>query len=336
MKRRPVNAFSLSFLDCMCCGFGAIILVFIVIIHRVSETTASVTENLRTEALQQELRVNVLSSAVDDATATLRELDTELASLDAQLARLSASVKAATPEKKPKPAPAPTPAPEKEPRHPLTMGRPHEAQLLGLRMDDRRSLILVDASASMLDQTIVGIVSRRHRSAAEKRRAPKWRQTLSAVEWLVEHLPIGGQFQVYAFDEQARPVLEGTRGKWLDAVDSGAVKRVLAALRQIVPGGGTSLHAAVRAVASMNPRPDAVYLLTDGLPTQGQSPSSRTTVTGRQRLEYFRRAVRELPRGVTVNVILYPMEGDPGAPAAYWDLTLATRGAFVSPSEDWP
>ena len=31
MARRPVNAFSLSFLDCMCCGFGAVILFFMII-----------------------------------------------------------------------------------------------------------------------------------------------------------------------------------------------------------------------------------------------------------------------------------------------------------------
>jgi hypothetical protein len=335
MRRRAINAFSLSFLDCICCGFGAIILVFIVIIHRVSETTASVTEDLRADALRQELRVNVLSSAVDDATATLRELDTELASLEAQLARLSTSVKAATAEQKPKPPPTPR-AEKTPPQRTLTMGRPHEAQLLGLRMDDRRSLVLVDASASMLDKTIVGIVRRRHRSAAEKRAAPKWRQALSTAEWIVEHLPIGGQFQIYTFGVTSRPVLEDTAGRWLDAVDSATVKRALGALRDVVPEGGTSLHAAVRAMATMSPRPDAVYVLTDGLPTQGGSPSSRNTVTGKQRVEHFRSALRELPRGIIMNVILYPLEGDPGAATAYWDLTVATGGSFVSPAEDWP
>ena len=29
IKRRPIEVFSLSFLDCLCCGFGAILLIFI-------------------------------------------------------------------------------------------------------------------------------------------------------------------------------------------------------------------------------------------------------------------------------------------------------------------
>ena len=29
LKRRETEVFSLSFLDCICCGFGAIILIFV-------------------------------------------------------------------------------------------------------------------------------------------------------------------------------------------------------------------------------------------------------------------------------------------------------------------
>ena len=31
MKRRTVNVFSLSFIDCICCGLGAIILLFVIV-----------------------------------------------------------------------------------------------------------------------------------------------------------------------------------------------------------------------------------------------------------------------------------------------------------------
>jgi hypothetical protein len=43
-----------------------------------------------------------------------------------------------------------------------------------------------------------------------------------------------------------------------------------------------------------------------------------------------------LVKGVPINVILLPMEGDPMAAAAYWRLAQITRGSFLSPSEDWP
>ena len=33
---------------------------------------------------------------------------------------------------------------------------------------------------------------------------------------------------------------------------------------------------------------------------------------------------------------MFPMEGDPLAPAAYWSLAQNTGGVYMSPSEDWP
>jgi len=37
-----------------------------------------------------------------------------------------------------------------------------------------------------------------------------------------------------------------------------------------------------------------------------------------------------------VNIILYPMEGDPLAADAYWRLAKKTKGAFFCPSRNWP
>jgi hypothetical protein len=86
----------------------------------------------------------------------------------------------------------------------------------------------------------------------------------------------------------------------------------------------------------MKPQPDNVYLLVDGLPTLGSGPARRRTVTGDERLRYFQSAVRGFPRGIPINVILYPFEGDPGAASAFWALSIYTKGSFMSPSEHWP
>ena len=59
-------------------------------------------------------------------------------------------------------------------------------------------------------------------------------------------------------------------------------------------------------------------------------------VTGRERLEHFQRAMREVPGGVPINVLLYPLEGDPYSAPAYWTLSLQTGGSLMAPSEDWP
>jgi hypothetical protein len=53
-------------------------------------------------------------------------------------------------------------------------------------------------------------------------------------------------------------------------------------------------------------------------------------------LKLFADAVRQLPKQVPINLILFPMEGDPMASAAYWNLARISGGAFISPSRDWP
>ena len=48
------------------------------------------------------------------------------------------------------------------------------------------------------------------------------------------------------------------------------------------------------------------------------------------------KAVRKLPRGVPVNILLYPLEGDYEAPILYWILAYRSGGSFISVSKDWP
>ena len=67
-----------------------------------------------------------------------------------------------------------------------------------------------------------------------------------------------------------------------------------------------------------------------------QGDVTATTVSGRQRMEYFAQALKKLPVNVPVNTVLVPMEGDPMAASAFWQLAQLTRGSFLSPTEDWP
>ena len=59
-------------------------------------------------------------------------------------------------------------------------------------------------------------------------------------------------------------------------------------------------------------------------------------VSGKKRLGYFNDAVDDLPSGIPVNIILYPMEGDPVAAVSFWKLAKNSRGSFFCPSKDWP
>jgi len=192
------------------------------------------------------------------------------------------------------------------------------------------------ALARLLAERIVDIVRLRNLPAAEQRAAAKWRRALATLDWIATQIPPGARFQIYAFNERAEPVVRDSAGRWLDAGDPAALNGAVDATKQIAPQGGTSLYHAFKVIGEMKPRPDNVFLVTDGLPTIDRERGERYTVSGEQRLRMFNAALESLQRGIPVNVILLPMEGDPMAASAFWRLAQASRGSLISPAEDWP
>ena len=168
--------------------------------------------------------------------------------------------------------------------------------------------------------------------------APKWRRALVMVEWVTAQLPANSQFQVYGFNTKSRALIGDSHGKWLDSNDPRAINNVLSAARNVVPGDGTSLVNAFITLRTINPQPDQIILITDGLPTQGDKPPLvRTLVTAEQREDLMQDAVKSLPPSPPpFNIVLLPMEGDPSAPIFFWRLARSTNGGFLSPARDWP
>ncbi len=363
MARRRVNLFSLAFLDAMTCGLGAVILLYMVINASVGLRTDRLAHNLEAEVDQLEIEVleghknlvelrnsrrlldqrsvtarglsrrlievleeiRVELATFEDTTLAQKEhlnrLKTDLKSLDEQAKRLAASV----PEEE-------TPGD----RIRTFVGDGDRQYLTGLKVGGKRIFILVDSSASMLDETIVNIILRRNLPDSRKIRAEKWQQAVATVDWLTTQLPRQAEFQIYTFDDESAPLVAGTRGQWLDGGDRKVLEKAIASLRSTVPDGGTSLYHGFAALADMRPKPDNVILLIDSLPTRGAAAPKKRTVSGKDRIKHFNRAIGELPRGVPVNVILYPMEGDPLAASTYWKLAIATEGSFMTPARDWP
>ena len=217
------------------------------------------------------------------------------------------------------------------------VGDGNRQYLTGMKMGGKRVLILVDASASMLGRTIVNAIRFRNYPEAQKLRAPKWRQTVRTVDWLTTQIEPGTRFQIYTFNTQAGSVVAETDGRWLEVTDGSELGRAMAALQKVVPRDGTSLYRAFEAAAQLDPPPDNIYLLTDGLPTQGKTPPSGVQkVKPGRRADYFSRAARVLPKQAPVNVLLFPMDGDPDAAGLFWELAASTRGSFLTPARDWP
>jgi len=208
--------------------------------------------------------------------------------------------------------------------------------LTGLRMSGDHVVILIDASGSMLARNIVDIFRLRNMDNDSKLTAKKWSQAVNTVDWLTAQLEPGTSIQIIAFNDSAWSVADEDISSWLVVGDGRGLNQAVENLRNTIPSGGTSLHVAFDSLRGLNPKPDNVYLLVDGLPTLGEVPPRNLGVTGRERLGYFSRAVRQIPLNTPINVILYPMEGDPQAAPAYWLLALNTGGSLIAPSEDWP
>ena len=107
-------------------------------------------------------------------------------------------------------------------------------------------------------------------------------------------------------------------------------------MQRTAPENGTNMQAAFAAARELEPRPDNIILLADGLPTMDEAVARRATVSGRERIRLFTDAKRELPGGVPVNILLYPLEGDYEAAILYWSLAFDTGGSMISVSRDWP
>ena len=209
--------------------------------------------------------------------------------------------------------------------------------ITGLRLDGQRILVLLDVSASMLDKTIVNVIRRKNMADDRKRNSEKWQQAVRTVDWLSARFPPASHYQIYTFNTDVHAALPETQGQWLNVSDLAQLNKAVDAVGNIIPYGGTSLEKAIMAARQLQPLPDDIVLITDGLPTQGRKPPLLgTKVSGRERQKLFNDAAELLPRSTPVNVILLPMEGDPAAAFSYWGLAIASRGSFMSPAQDWP
>ncbi|MCK4509320.1 MAG: VWA domain-containing protein, partial [Desulfuromonadales bacterium] len=288
------------------------------------------TEVVRTEGLSEQVIANIEQTKLELATMSgksqaarkhINALQSDLLSLDKENQRIGAQQQTEL---------------AKGTQTREFIGQGDRQYLTGLRLGGKRVLLLVDASASMLDETIVNVIVRRNLDDRTKRAAPKWKRAIRTVEWLTANLPADSSLQIYTFNSKANPVVADLKGNWVATSDYKNINRMIAALKQTVPKGGTSLYNVFTAAARMKPRPDNILLLTDGLPTQGKNKSSKNTISGDERLKLFLHATSALPRSVPVNTILFPMEGDPMAAVSFWQLAIKTGGSFLTPTRDWP
>ena len=355
-KIRATSSFSLSFLDIMSCGLGAAVLIFLLLRYTIDGTSPIIEKQLLSEIslLEEEIKIgekdlvrirNTISEFSDESVTAqglarkIEEDINELKSLLEQIAPDASQDIEGLRDKLTK-LESQKKALEKtdvggNKAYEFT-GEGQRQYLTGLRLGGENVLILLDSSASMLDESIVNIIRRRNMNDEVKRIAPKWQRARAITQWIIANLPLNSDYQLLTFNTEVKAAVGDQINEWHEVSDRIALEQSVQGIEKVIPANGTNMAKAFAAAMAMQPRPDNIFLITDGLPTQGAKPSSNNTVTGNERLRLFDQAIDLILPGIPVNTLLLPLEGDTYAASAFWRLAIISRGAFVTPARDWP
>ncbi len=364
-SRRNISTFSLSFLDIMFCGFGAVVLLVLLISSHSRSSREQTLAGLRSELSEQELEFRLTAEQVQRLRGERGAVEQRLEQLNSEIEATAAELEQArqaggagtgrqderqrivqlqqelkTLEQQNRELARQAEAAALEARQGRQVrafvGKGNRQYLTGLKLDGKRVLILVDSSASMLDRKIVDIVRRKVLDEEQRRRAPKWQKALATAEWLVANLAPQSSIQLAHFSTEVS-MLGGAAGQgWIQLTDFDKIEALLTELKQVAPLGGTNLENPFLKARTLTPQPDNIVLITDGLPTQSKQARRSATIDGAARVKLYERAIKNLPAQVPVNTILFPIEGDPLAAALYWKLAVDSGGSFFTPTRDWP
>jgi hypothetical protein len=173
----------------------------------------------------------------------------------------------------------------------------------------------------------------------------KWADVRATVARLMRSLPSLEKFQVIVFAEKAE-FLFNDSGAWIDYDARTSPDRVLKALATVKPDGGTNMYAALQAAFRLRAQGlDTIYLLSDGLPNQGEglNPLVSGMLKEVERSDMLARHIRKmlktdwnrpLPKQerVRINTIGFFYES-PDVGAFLWALARENDGSFVGMSK---
>ena len=374
--KRPFNTptapgFGLAFLDVLCCGLGAAVLLLLIVKHGPADANTMDQGYIDAQTLGVEERIAAAEAHRDGLLSRLAEQEKALARDTTALQTLSAHEKSQAARYAGlldqlrservmlREDAAGLQALQRAADEPVEIEtRPYGRQLTGINIEEDRVAIFLDRSASMLHSSLVEIVRLRVSAPALKRNAEKWAAAREAARWAYRQLPDGTRFQFFTYAGDLRDIAGATpqtrqRISWQVKGNPGADGKALdAALAQAMPNGPTNLKQVFEAAASLVPRPRQVLILTDGYPSvpgnrrlgslQG-CPTPRKDATPvlspRCRRAVYLDAVEVVNKrlsGVPVDVILFPLDGDANAVHGYWLLSASTGGRMLTPAKGWP
>ena len=353
-RRRSHYVLGLSLLDVMACGLGAVLLVFLIIKHNTGTLAAeqaqinidsqvATLENLKAQKEEFLSEIELETKLIELRNQAKSERDMERTANNQIIKQLNKEIDTETKRKASLEVQVAAQQPKQTVDVVEDVQRSEEDYLIGLKVEGRNIVLLIDSSASMTDDKLADIIPRKFRSDREKKNGPKWQRTVRTARWLLNRLPDNSEVAVVAFSESAKAL---NQGKWVKSRDAKGIQQLFNEIGDLIPTGATNLEAGLNAVTTHLSKSTHVYIITDGLPTKGERPYRvyskclrvRHTVSGECRLNIFETAIDSFVkrRKNVINVILLPLEGDPDAAHAYWRLAAVTGGLLLSPATGWP
>jgi len=320
-------------MDCICCGFGAVLLLFILTAK--SQITISADSAQQTQAAS-----DTLQAAIKEAEAKQKALEKDIEALDpkpdtnatsiAQLAaeqeRLAKEIESNLKELKA------LDTPSKTPEAPAAANRPSADQkyLSGLKLRGPRAVILLESSGSMLAETSKEAIEIIQKGSGAT--SAKWLRAKAAVKAVLAAIPEGTKVAIYQMNETTSPLSGTTSSPFIDPYDNASLLTFLERLDKLEASGGANLASGLQQMTKLPERASSLLLITDGLPT---APAPAGGLSESDRIRLFNQALATRPR-FPVNTIIFPFEGDPSAAGLFWNLSGQTNGVTVIPDNDWP
>lgn len=333
-KRREAQSSALSFMDCICCGFGAVLLLFILTAKKqiilsdeegiqsqaAAETLQAAIKEKETEQKALEKQIEALDPQPDTTATSLAQLAAEQERLAREVENQAQALQAFKTETQPTEAAASLDRPSAD-----------RSYLSGLRLRGPRAVILLESSGSMLAENAADAVSIMQQGSWQQ--AEKWLRAKKALKAVLAAIPKGTKVAVFQLAESTSPLSGSPNDPYIDPYDDAALISLLDRLENLAARGGADLAQGMRTVANLKERASSLLLIGDGLPT-APAPSGRG-LSEPERVNLFNQAMATRPN-YPFNAILFPFEGDPSAAGLFWQLSGRTGGITLIPDNDWP
>lgn len=268
-RQRNISVFSISALDLFAAALGAFILIVLVLFPYYNKGGTDVSfEEL--EDLVQRRREAASSSQTELSKirairAELRLLDLEYRTIEEEMSKtedvLQEVLKQTAEVEIPDPPLLPKPIPDPVPEPPRSISRGVEFSILGLGTNKKDIVILVDMSGSMTA----------HRG-----------KVTEALNEVLDQMKPDNNFAIIGY--RGGPTFDTfPNGGGLTRADASAIVQAKGFVSGMSRrfGGGTPTQVAL--VRALNLRPEAVILMSDGAPDDGQPGAIIANITNRNR-----------------------------------------------------